>query len=110
MPVTYQWTKSPPGASGSSTRSSSAVALEGTPDQVSGGETSSPWHEYFRGIGAPSAKAVLVSDSRTALTGGATVVFGAVVWDFPHAASPSKRRAAQRAIRASLSRAARRRW
>src|ERR671931_1329048 len=66
-----QCTNVPPGASGSSTTSTSSRAPPGTPDQASGGESPLPSQVYCRGIAAPSANAELVSSIAAPLTAGA---------------------------------------
>ena len=50
----------PIGASGSSAISAKLLVFAGAFVHVSGGEMSLPWQVYFRGIGWPSEKAVLV--------------------------------------------------
>jgi hypothetical protein len=50
----------PEGASGSSQMTTRLLANAGTPDQESGGDTSSPSQVYLGGINAPSEKAVLL--------------------------------------------------
>src|SRR6516225_5756558 len=59
MPATAQWTKSPPGASGSRITSTSSWVPVGTPDHCSGSDTSSPSHVYRDGIDPPSLNAGL---------------------------------------------------
>src|SRR4029450_9101137 len=62
MPQASQWTNRPPGASGSSRISASERLPGGGAVPASGGERSAPSQVCRRGIVAPTAKALLVSD------------------------------------------------
>jgi heme-degrading monooxygenase HmoA len=69
MPDSVQWMKLPPGASGSSSTSTSSAACGGTLDHASGGDVPAPSQVNRFGIGAPSRNAGLVSRTVGALEG-----------------------------------------
>src|ERR671937_3087672 len=77
-----QWTKVPPGASGSSTISAYEAVLAGAPDQARGGEWFAPSQVNFAGMASLFLKAGLVRTS--------AALCGAPVSELARAAVPAR--------------------